>query len=114
MWCSCLSLPRIRASDRRRSSDCQVRLQPERRNKDIRSTRRKTFTVKLDAERVAFLIASGLVAICWSGAEAQTISLGTAQNFAVLGGSTVTNTGATLISGNVGVSPGSAITGFPP
>lgn len=42
------------------------------------------------------------------------ISLNTAQNFSVLGGSTVTNTGPTVITGNVGVSPGSAVTGFPP
>jgi hypothetical protein len=42
------------------------------------------------------------------------ISLGTAQNFGVLAGSTATNTGATTVNGNVGVSPGTAVTGFPP
>ncbi len=61
---------------------------------------------------MAGILASPQFAV--SAAIAPTV-LGTAQSFLVLGGSTVTNTGPTTVTGaSLGVSPGTAVTGFPP
>ncbi len=63
-------------------------------------------------KRASFIIAAAL-AIGQQAASAGDI-LGTANSFGVLAGSTVTNTGLTIVHGDVGVWPGSAVTGFPP
>jgi len=54
----------------------------------------------------SFTTADGVVVI-----PVQSFNLGT---FEILAGSTVTNTGATGVTGDLGVSPGTAVTGFPP
>jgi hypothetical protein len=58
------------------------------------------------------LVAMGVISM--AAAAQPTINLGSATSYGVLAGTTVTNTGATTVSGNLGVDPGSAVTGFPP
>jgi len=74
---------------------------------------KRTFEMKRTHFSVVAMVVIAVV-LCGAAPALAQIPLGTAQNFAVLGGSTVTNTGPSAITGNLGVSPGSAVTGFPP
>jgi outer membrane autotransporter protein len=79
----------------------------------IRNATRHRGSKQFSATIVAGLVLMGVVLTSPSNVQAQTV-LGTAQTFGVLGAASVTNTGPTIITGDVGVSPGSSITGFPP
>ncbi|WP_316690995.1 ice-binding family protein [Pseudonocardia sp. H11422] len=62
-------------------------------------------------------LSSAMLMLVFAGtAQAATtpVPLGTAASFAVLAGSEVTNTGPSIVTGDLGVHPGTAISGFPP
>ncbi len=65
-------------------------------------------------KRIATIGAGAFLAVALAGTTlaAASVGLGTAESFAVLAGETITNTGATTITGDVGLDPGSAVTGF--
>ena len=64
--------------------------------------------------RITWLTSLATFTLLGLQSQASAQFLGTADSFSVLGGSAVTNTGPTVLSGDLGVWPGSAITGFPP
>jgi hypothetical protein len=62
------------------------------------------------------VVLTAVIAGAWPAAAfaATQPRLGAGLNFTVLAGSTITNTGPSVVTGNLGLHPGTAVTGFPP
>ena len=64
---------------------------------------------------LAGVLLGTLVAVAIApSAQAASVPLGTTTQSAVLAGSTITNTGPSVVSGDLGLSPGTVVSGFPP
>jgi hypothetical protein len=72
-----------------------------------RAARGSTLVLFVVTGQVALAVLAGA-----ASAAQPPVGLGTADSFAVLAGQTVTNTGPSAITGNVGVVPGTAVTGL--
>jgi hypothetical protein len=70
----------------------------------------------LDFRRGRVALVSALVVLAFAAvpiaAQASAVGLGTAQPFVVLSGAGVTNTGPSVLNGDLGVSPGTSLSGF--
>lgn len=74
---------------------------------------RKALKLTLIAALVSAMLVALALASSATAAQAP-VNLRTADAFAILAGSAITNTGPSTINGDMGLAPGTSVTGFPP
>ena len=79
-----------------------------------RPLRRRSRAVLTVTTTATLLVLGAVIAVPAASAAQPAVSMGTTSSFAVLAATTVTNTGPSVVSGNLGLSPGTSVTGFPP
>lgn len=93
------------------------RKHPSLRSDDLAAQRHPAWQAGAKTLRFGLTLFGGLLACMALATTALAspapVGLGTASSFSVLGGSTVTNTGPTTMFGDLGLAPGSSVTGAP-
>lgn len=87
---------------------------PITRRAQYRTSTRRTAATTIGTAATVVALLAWMAGLTPAYAADAPVGLGTAGSYAVLGGQTVTNTGPTVLNGDLGVSPLDAITGFPP
>jgi hypothetical protein len=83
------------------------------------STKYEATVTGVAADLAGNLLAAGAVPNPWTfttgtGLASGTVALGSAGTFGIMATSAITNTGNSIINGNVSLEPGTSMTGFPP